>query len=333
VQTTRPAADRVSVRVIRTASLRARGYTDARIKTLLRRGILIRVERGCYVTATLAQSILGLPDGQHLLDVTAALAGPRPGLVVSHCSAARLHGLDLLERPGSEVTLTRIAGTGSRRPGRGVRLASAAVPAGQRTTRYGLPVTSVPRTVVDVARTSSFRAGVVTADSALRLKLTTKDELRQVLVMCRRWPGVGRATEVVEFAEGLSESALESICRVAFRDLGLPPPQLQVRVGGERGEIARADFLWKQFDTIAEADGALKYADPDRARQQLWRDARLHEAGFQVVHITWSEITRYPDNVAVALRAAFQRGLAVRAAEASQARERRSAPTASLPAG
>ncbi len=170
---------------------------------------------------------------------------------------------------------------------------------------------------MDIARSSPFRAGVVTADSALRLKLTTKDELRAVLASCRQWPGVTRAADVIEFADRLSESALESICRVAFRELGLPPPELQVRVGGEHGEIGRADFFWKQFATIAEADGALKYADPDKARQQLWRDARLHEAGFQVVHITWSEITRYPDNVAAALRAAFQRGLAVRAAEAS----------------
>jgi very-short-patch-repair endonuclease len=88
-------------------------------------------------------------------------------------------------------------------------------------------------------------------------------------------------------------------------------------VGNEFDELARVDFLWREFSTIAEADGAIKYADPDSARQQLWRDARLHEAGFQVVHITWNEITRYPDNVAVALRAAFRRGLALRGAEAS----------------
>lgn len=173
------------------------------------------------------------------------------------------------------------------------------------------------RTVVDVARTVPFTAGVVTADSALRMKLTTKEELRTVLASCRQWPGSIRAAEVIEFADKLSESALESICRVAFRDLGLPPPQLQVRVGNEYEELARVDFLWPEFSTIAEADGALKYADPDRARQQLWRDARLHEAGFQVVHITWTEITRYSDNVAAALRAAFQRGLALRDAEAS----------------
>lgn len=315
--TQRPARDAVSVRIVTTADLLARGVTADRIKLLIRRGTLVRVGHGCYATAQVAQSVLRYPGGHHLLAAGAALAGPGQGLVASHTTAARIHGLDLLDRAGPEVTLTRIRGTGSRRPAHGVRLTTARVPPAQITTRYGVPVTSVARTVVDLARSAPFRAGVVTADSALRLKLTTTDELHAVLASCRQWPGVTRAAGVVEFADRLSESALESICRVAFRDLGLPPPELQVWVGGEHGEIGRADFFWKKFATIAEADGALKYADPDKARQQLWRDARLHEAGFQVVHITWSEITRYPDNVAAALRAAFRRGLAVRAAEAS----------------
>jgi very-short-patch-repair endonuclease len=305
------------VRVFTTAQLLARGFTDRRIRTLVGSGRLIRVGQGCYVTAKATRSALDHPEGRHLLAAGAALARSGPGLIASHTTAARIHGLDLLGRPGDEVTLTRVPGTGSRRPRSGVRQMSAHVPPGQAAKRHGLRVTSVARTVVDVARTSSFRAGVVTADSALRMKLTTKDELRAVLATCRQWPGSVRAAAVVEFADKLSESALESICRVAFRDLGLPPPRLQVRVGNELDEIARVDFLWREFNTIAEADGALKYADPDKARQQLWRDARLHEAGFQVVHITWNEITRYQDNVAGALRAAFQRGLALRDAEAS----------------
>jgi hypothetical protein len=47
-------------------------------------------------------------------------------------------------------------------------------------TAFGrLPVTTPARTVVDLARTLSFRAGVVTTDSALHRQLVTKAELRQ----------------------------------------------------------------------------------------------------------------------------------------------------------
>lgn len=300
------------VRIVTTADLAKAGLTPTTIRTQLKRGELIRVGMGFYATSATAAKVRGHPNGQLLLAAAVAVRGREPGIVASHETAAVLHGLDLLARPGPAVTVTRPPGTGSEQGRPGVVVKTAQIPARQTAARCGIPVTSVARTVVDIARTSPLRAGVVTADSALRMKLTSRDELRAVLATCRRWPGVTRAADVVEFADRLSESALESITRVAFRELALPPPQLQARVGNEYDELARADFLWPQFSTIAEADGALKYADPDRACQQQWRDARLREAGFEVVHITWSEITRYPEGVAASIRAAFRRGLALR---------------------
>ena len=61
---------------------------------------------------------------------------------------------------------------------------------------------------------------------------------------------------------------------------------------------------------VGEADGAVKYADPARAMAQLERDTRLRAAGFEVVHFTWREITRTPDQVAATIRTAFRRGVA-----------------------
>lgn len=185
----------------------------------------------------------------------------------------------------------------------------AALPPAHVTVRGGIRLTSVARTVVDLARTSSFRSGVVVADSALRGKQTSQGELQSVITDCARWPGIGQAKLVVEFADGRAESALESISRVAFRDLGLPAPELQAWVGGEEdGVIGRADFLWRRYRTIGEADGAVKYKDTARAISQLRRDARLRAAGFEVVHFTWDEIVRTPGQVARSLREAFRRG-------------------------
>jgi very-short-patch-repair endonuclease len=101
---------------------------------------------------------------------------------------------------------------------------------------------------------------------------------------------------------------------VAFDEGGLPPPELQVWVGREDRPIARVDFLWRQHATIAEADGALKYADPDRARQQLHRDADLRGAGFEVVHFSWRELTVSPGQVTGWITAAFARAAALRRA-------------------
>src|SRR5579859_6474437 len=168
------------------------------------------------------------------------------------------------------------------------------------------PVMSVPSGTL-LARTTPYRSGVVTAGCALHLGKTTKDELNAVIATCGRWPGVMRARRVVEFSDGRAESPFESIARVAFRDGGLPPPELQVWVGGDGGPVGRADFLWRHHRAVAEADGALKYADPDRARQQLRRDADLREAGFEVVHFGWAELTLTQGQVIRAIRAAFAR--------------------------
>lgn len=161
---------------------------------------------------------------------------------------------------------------------------------------------------MDLARTSSVRAGVVTADSALHAGGASKQELERVLADCPRWPGLARARQVVAVSDGRAESVLESVSRVVFAEQGLPPPDLQVWVGGDDWVIGRVDFLWREFRTIAEADGAAKYANPSRALAQLQRDTRLREAGFEVVHFTWQEIMQVPEAVAAAIRATFRRG-------------------------
>jgi hypothetical protein len=142
----------------------------------------------------------------------------------------------------------------------------------------------------------------------LHRKLTSKAELRSVLAACPRHRGIQRAAAVVDFADGLAESALESIARVAFADCGLPPPQLQVWLGGTVEPVGRVDFYWQRYRTIAEVDGAAKYDDPARARAQLRRDALLRAEGFEMVHFDWREVTQTPQLVAAAIRVAFRRG-------------------------
>jgi hypothetical protein len=169
------------------------------------------------------------------------------------------------------------------------------------------------RTVIDLARSLDFQAGVVAADSALHQKLTTQEELRSVLAACPLRSGIRRATEVVEFADGLAESPLESIARVVFRDCGLPPPALQVWLGGTTEPAARVDFYWKKYRTIVEVDGAVKYTDPLRASNQLRRDAVLRADGFEVVHFGWAEITENPAFVVASIKAAFRRHMTISA--------------------
>jgi hypothetical protein len=300
-----PQTDRVAG-IATTAELTGAGFSDDRLRTLTKRGDLYRVRRGVYANGPRAREILAIADGMQLLQLAAAAAVTGPGAVVSHESAAYLYSIDLLAAP--EVATLTCPGRDNWHARPGIRLHVADVPAEHVTRRARMPVTTPARTVTDLARTLQFRAGVVTADSALHRKLVTKPELTAVLAACARWPGARRAAEVIAVADGRAESPLESIARIAFNDCGLPPPELQVWLGGTDEPIARVDFYWRKYRTIAEVDGAIKYADPDRARAQLARDCLLRDDGFEIVHFTWQQITQTPQHVALSIRKAFRRG-------------------------
>jgi predicted transcriptional regulator of viral defense system len=300
------------VGIATTASLLAGGLSRAQIDTAVRRGSLSKLGRGVYADAAVADQYLQAQGGDQLLRVLAGLAVAGPGAVVSHQSAARLYGVDLLGKAGGSITLTGPPARGRHsRPG--IRLHAACLPQAHVSTAYKFPITTPARTVVDLARELSFRGGVVAADSALHGKLTSEQELTQVIASCRRWRGVARAAAAVDFADNRAESPLESIARIVFHEAGLPPPELQAWLGSESELVGRVDFYWAEYRTIVEVDGELKYGlDPHRARQQLERDRLLREAGYEVLHFDWNQIVRSPDLVIAAIRQAFKRGARAR---------------------
>ncbi len=293
------------------ATWRAAGVSKPRLARLVQAGELVRIRYGVYATASTVAKAQADPCLRHALEVAAVAAGTCQG-VASHHSAAQLHGLDLLHKPpAGMVTMTVPPGTrtGLRGQAKVIRHA-AGLPSGHVTKVYGQLATTAARTVADIARRSTFLEGVVVADSAIRERLTSKTEIRRLLASCERWPGISQAKDVVDFASPSAESVLESCARVSFRDQGLPPPELQVHIIGHDGHrIARVDFLWRSFWTIAEADGLLKYNGRDDAIAELKRDRLLREAGYEVVHFTWKELFAEPARVAARIRGAFSRAI------------------------
>ncbi len=284
------------------------GLSLQQVRTLTRTGQIVRIGRGYYATADLVGLASALPHGKLLLEAAAAALALGPESVVSHETAAQLHELSLLTMPGPAIVITRPRGASSNpAQRRGTRLHLAALPPSHIGGRLGVPLTTVARTVVDIARTTDFRDGVVVADSALKQGLTSKKELRAVLADCQQWRGTRRAAEVVEFADRGGESPLESLARIVFRDCGLPPPGLQVEIRDSEF-IGRVDFLWEQFNTIVEVDGVARYDDRNLAMRQFRRDKRLREAGYEVVHFEWREINGDPAYILRSMRAAFARG-------------------------
>jgi very-short-patch-repair endonuclease len=293
------------------AAWRIAGVSDAKLKTLVRAGKLVRLRFGLYATASILATAETDARLRHAVEVAAVTCRTRNG-VASHQSAALMHGLDLLHGPEEgTVTLTVPPGSRGGSYGRARVVRHAAQLPDEHVTRlYGQAVTTAGRTVIDIARSATFMEGVVVADSALHQRTVSKTDLRRVLARCEYWPGIERARRVVGFADVLAESVLESCARVFFREHDLPAPELQLNINGPAGYfIARADFCWRKYWTIAEADGLLKYNDRADAIAQLKRDRFLHEAGYDVVHFTWHELFGDPARVASRIRAAFDRAV------------------------
>jgi len=166
----------------------------------------------------------------------------------------------------------------------------------------GLLVTSVARTVVDLAALTSFAGGVVAADRALsrgpfadRPPLCSHDELEKETLWCEP-SGRERARDVVRFADGRSESPLESVSRVSLHFAGAPPPLLQVQLPDLLGVSARLDFAWPELGIAGEADGSAKGVHPvmlrgrttsEFLREQAQRERRIEAAGLRVMRWGW----------------------------------------------
>lgn len=149
------------------------------------------------------------------------------------------------------------------------------------------------------------------ADSALRAGKLTPVELETAIAAYPRWPGLRQAREIQAFSNGKAESVLESVARVIMHENGLPPPELQVWIhDGYGARIGRVDFFWARYNTIGEADGAMKYEDSAAARNQLERDKKLRQAGYQLVHFGWQGIVYDTRIVIGEFAAAFDRGRA-----------------------
>jgi hypothetical protein len=184
-----------------------------------------------------------------------------------------------------------------RRPGRTVH--SAAITDDEVVERHGIKITSVARTVVDLARTYGFESSVIACDYALHERLVTPADLVLALDMACQRPGRRAASRALAFADGRAESPGESRTRVLMLRAGLDAPELQVEVHDGSGTlVGRTDLGYQEDSTLIEFDGKVKYQKLLRPGQtpseaviaEKRREDEIRSAGFAVLRIVWSEL-------------------------------------------
>ena len=286
--------------IYRRKVLRLEGFGDDEVQRMLRAGDLTPVHRGSYIREAVPEDL----DSRHALRVRAQLGHLDEGAVVSHASAAVLHGL-----PTWGVRLQRVHVTRDRRNGGrtrpGLHVHTAPLRADDIDLVDGLPVTSVARTVVDLARTLPFEAAVAVADAALHALITEPERLAalraaldEALARSAGWRGSPGARRVVAFADERSGSVGESRSRVAMAWAGLPVPVLQWEVFGSAGWIGTVDFGWPRKRTIGEFDGKEKYGrllrpgqnPADAVYAEKLREDALRAEGLSMVRWGWDAL-------------------------------------------
>lgn len=298
--------------VRRAAELVSRGFGYGELARLARSGEARRVRRGAYV---LGPELGEFEDAErHRELIEASMAGLADDAVLSHTSAAVLHGLPTWRAELRRVHVARDRDHGGR-IGEVVHVHPAALPADQVVEIEGRRVTSLARTVVDIGCTLSLFRAVPLGDAALASGLA-REELTEVLAECRRRHGVPRARRMVEMLDPRSESVGESCSRVTMIQIGLPTPELQFEVFDPAGHlVGRCDFYWRGRRTLGEFDGQVKYGrllkpgqDPGSVvAAEKEREDRLRDEGLQVVRWTWPDLSQ-PEALRRRIRRSFERG-------------------------
>lgn len=233
--------------------LLANGLTPSEVTRQIRSGELISVRRGAFTRP----GLITTPEDGHLELIAATVPLLADASVLSHVSAAVLHGLPVPLTTLNQVHVTRPDAKG--RATRHTHVHGANLPSEDIVHLRGWRVTSLARTVVDSARWLNYADGVAVVDASLHQGLDPA-ALNEELVKARRRRNNARARRAVAFGDGRAESAGESRSRVAMAQLGLPMPTLQHEFFRDNGElVARVDFDWEEFGTCGEFDGLVKY--------------------------------------------------------------------------
>lgn len=274
---------------------RAFGCTERRLKTLLQPGgAWVGVRRGVYIER--AEWDSADDARRHLLRVVAATMTMHVPHVLSHTSAAVVHGLACRPFWCELVHVSHPGVRGGRTEG-GVKHHPAHVPEDQIVILGNLKITSLERTAVDIAREHGVEDGVVVCDQVLS-RGGKRSAMRAVLTQMWSWPYVTQARMAVDLADAGAENIGESLARMLVVELGFGTPQTQVWVTDGGGRRARVDLLLNGH--VFEFDGRQKYVGKaggglaDDVERVLWdekqREDWLRSLGFGISRIVWADL-------------------------------------------
>jgi very-short-patch-repair endonuclease len=232
----------------------------------------------------------------------AAVLASGPNAVLSHWSAAALWMIRPNSRAVIDVTTPHKSRTWD-----GIRRHHKALPVDEVTVEGGIPVTSVPRTVFDLAATEPLDAVENLIREMEFLQLSDRLSLPDLI---DRYPG-RRGVRKLRLALGRLEedpvgrkrSRLEERFSPFLRRYRLPLPRYNDWILLPNGRRYQVDCHWPDLRQIVELDGWQAHGTKTAFREDRTRDRRLKVAGYSVTHLTWNQLDDEPAAIAADLRA------------------------------
>lgn len=277
--------------VVGRRQLQALGIGPDAMKRWLRSGRLHRLHREAFAVGHSQLSQRG--------SWLAAVLACGEGALLSHRSATALWGL--AQQRGSVVDVTDRSGR-QFRPGRdGIRLHRGRLHEGDRSERAGIPVTSVARTLFDLAEVVEFRQLERAWEEADRLGLLRLQAVerscelgygRHALRPIRRLLAEARAPT---YTRSPLENRFAEFYREHLDDL--PAPLTNISILDHE-----VDAYWPPQRLVVEMDSWEFHGHRAAFEQDRARDAAMQAAGYRVIRLTHRQLDSEAPRIATQLR-------------------------------
>jgi predicted transcriptional regulator of viral defense system len=227
----------------------------------------------------------------------AAVLAYGPGAVLSHQSAAVLWGLRRRRR--GPIHVTAACGRQGIRRREGIWIHRCKLRPQETMVHEGIPVTTVARTVFDLAEVTPYEEVRKAAEAADRRNLLSLRELESV---CER--GRGRRalrparrllTELGAPVEG--RSPLEIRFAEFLREHGIPAPVQNVLVLGHE-----VDALWPAAKLVVELDSWEHHGHRAAFERDRARDPKFLLAGYRTIRVTHRRLDSEAPQLAAEIR-------------------------------
>jgi very-short-patch-repair endonuclease/predicted transcriptional regulator of viral defense system len=284
--------------VVARRQLEVAGVTLSMLKSRLASGQLVRLHRGVYA--------VGHDRLRREGWWMAAVLAVGPGALLSHRDAAALHGL----RPPGDHARWEVTTTGRGSSTRTIRvLRTVALDAGDVACIDGIPVTSVARTLVDLAGSVPRSQLAKALDEAERRRVFDLPAIEHAMATTARRRGQGHAelraalARLAAIGAHVTRSELEDRFVALLDAHDLPRPATNVDVEG-----MEVDACWRTQRLVVELDGWGAHATRRAFQQDRDRGNDLELAGWRLLRFTWADVTRRADDTAGRVARALARG-------------------------